>query len=55
VSKQQIQSRLCEWDEELTDGAIEVYVHRVRRKLAGSGAGIRTVRGFGYLLEVPGA
>lgn len=52
VSKSQIQSRLCEWDQELTDGAIEVHIHRVRRKLANSGANIRTVRGFGYLLEV---
>ena len=32
-------------------GMIEVYVHRLRRKLEGSGVSIRTVRGLGYLLE----
>lgn len=32
-------------------GALEVYIHRLRRKLEGSGLGIRTVRGLGYLLE----
>lgn len=31
--------------------AIEVYVHRLRRKLDGAGVAIRTVRGLGYLLE----
>jgi two-component system OmpR family response regulator len=30
---------------------IEVYIHRLRRKLEGSGLVIRTVRGLGYLLE----
>ena len=32
-------------------GMIEVYIHRLRRKLEGSGLAIRTVRGLGYLLE----
>lgn len=32
-------------------GSIEVYIHRLRRKLEGSGLAIRTVRGLGYLLE----
>ncbi len=31
--------------------SIEVYIHRLRRKLDGSGVVIRTVRGLGYLLE----
>jgi two-component system OmpR family response regulator len=31
--------------------AIEVYIHRLRRRLEGSGLDIRTVRGLGYLLE----
>jgi two-component system OmpR family response regulator len=30
---------------------IEVYIHRLRRRLEGSGLDIRTVRGLGYLLE----
>lgn len=33
------------------DNAIEVYVHRLRRRLGHSGAIVRTVRGLGYLLE----
>jgi two-component system OmpR family response regulator len=32
-------------------GMIEVYIHRLRRKLEDSGLAIRTVRGLGYLLE----
>ena len=35
----------------LASNALEVYVHRLRRKLADSGLGIRNVRGLGYLLE----
>ncbi len=31
--------------------SVEVYIHRLRRKLEGSGLTIRTVRGLGYLLE----
>jgi two-component system OmpR family response regulator len=31
--------------------SIEVYIHRLRRKLEPSGLSIRTVRGLGYLLE----
>jgi two-component system OmpR family response regulator len=51
VSKAQIQQHLCEWDESLSDAAIELYVHRVRRKLEAVPVEIRTVRGFGYLLQ----
>lgn len=51
VSKAQIRGRLCEWSGELTDGAIELYVHRLRRRLAGSGVRLSTVRGFGYLMQ----
>ncbi len=35
-------------------GMVEVYIHRLRRKLDGSGVAIRTVRGLGYLLELEG-
>jgi two-component system OmpR family response regulator len=51
VSKAQIQSHVCDWQEDLTDSAVEIYVHRVRRKLETAGVEIRTVRGFGYLLQ----
>ncbi|AKJ28461.1 response regulator transcription factor [Caldimonas brevitalea] len=36
-------------------GSIEVYIHRLRRKLEPSGISIRTVRGLGYLLELDAA
>ena len=35
----------------LSHDALEVYVHRLRRRLQGSGAAIHTVRGLGYVLE----
>jgi DNA-binding response OmpR family regulator len=43
---------LAERNLDLADSAAEVYVSRLRRKLAGSSATIRTLRGFGYVLEV---
>jgi two-component system OmpR family response regulator len=51
VSKNQLVDHLCEWGEEVTTNAIEVYVHRLRRKLEPSGVKIVTVRGLGYCLE----
>lgn len=35
----------------LASNALEVYIHRLRRKLADSGLNIRNVRGLGYMLE----
>ncbi|TXI21188.1 MAG: response regulator transcription factor [Roseateles sp.] len=40
--------------DEAAAGSIEVYIHRLRRKLEGSGLAIRTARGVGYLLETAG-
>jgi two-component system, OmpR family, response regulator len=51
VSKQQIIDAILSWGEELTLNAVEVYVSRVRLKISGSGVVIRTIRGFGYMLE----
>ncbi len=34
-----------------TSNALEVYIHRLRRKLVDSGLNIRNVRGLGYMLE----
>jgi len=53
VSKDQLVSHMCEWGEEVSPNAIEVYVHRLRRKLEPSGVRIVTVRGLGYSLEKP--
>lgn len=38
-----------------TSNALEVYVHRLRRKLAGSTLNIRNIRGLGYMLETASA
>lgn len=51
VSKEQLIESLCAWGEEVTPNAIEVYMHRLRKKLEGGGVDIRTVRGLGYLLD----
>ena len=51
VSKQQIIDAILPWGEDVTQNAVEVYVSRLRLKLEGSGVAIRTIRGFGYLLE----
>lgn len=51
VSKAQLIDHLCEWGEEVSNNAIEVYVHRLRRKLEAGGIRITTVRGLGYCLQ----
>ena len=51
VNKEQLAEQLYGWDEEVGANAIEVYVHRLRRKLEPAGVKIRTIRGLGYLLE----
>ncbi len=53
VSKEQMMEHLFEAGEEVTIGAIEVYVHRLRKKLEDAQVLIKTVRGLGYLLEKP--
>ncbi|HMM51529.1 MAG TPA: response regulator transcription factor [Burkholderiaceae bacterium] len=53
VSKEQIVDHVCEWGDEISLNAIEVYVHRLRRKLEGCEIRIATVRGLGYCLERP--
>ncbi|MGE5169326.1 MAG: response regulator [Rudaea sp.] len=51
VSKEQIIDHLFGFGDDVGSNAIEVYVHRVRRKLEPFGVEIRTVRGMGYLLD----
>jgi len=52
VSKQVLSNHIVALDVSLSVEAIEIYVHRLRRKIEGSGAHIRTLRGLGYMLEV---
>ena len=51
TSRAQLVEALCDWDQELTDNGLDIAIHRLRRKLHGSGTGVRTIRGLGYLLE----
>ena len=51
VSKQVLSNKLSTFDEVLGDNALEAFISRLRKKLAGSGAMIRTWRGLGYAVE----
>ena len=51
VAKRKLADRMSRWDKEITDNAIEIYVSRLRTKLACDGLSIRTVRGIGYRLD----
>lgn len=53
VSKEHLVDHVCEWGEEVSTNAIEVYIHRLRKKLERGGVKIVTVRGLGYCLERP--
>ena len=51
VGKDKLVERLCEWGEEVSINAIEVYIHRLRKKIEKGPIRIATVRGLGYCLE----
>jgi two-component system OmpR family response regulator len=51
TSREHVIEALCTWNEALTDNGLDIAIHRLRRKLAGHGVNLRTVRGLGYLLE----
>ncbi len=51
VSKAQLAEKFSSWSDEIGPNAIEVYVHRLRKKLEPSQITIRTIRGLGYLME----
>jgi two-component system OmpR family response regulator len=54
VSKDRIAQRLAvDSSEALADNAIEVYIHRVRKRIETYDVVILTIRGLGYLLEIP--
>jgi two-component system OmpR family response regulator len=54
ASKNQMLDHMCEWSEEVSTNAIEVYVHRLRRKLEAAGVEIVTTRGIGYRIQKAG-
>ena len=51
VSKKDLSNKLSDFEEALADNALEAFISRLRKKLAPSGASIRTLRGLGYLME----
>ena len=51
MSKQQILDRVFSDDEDVHPAAVEVFVHRLRKRLENKGVRIVTIRGLGYALE----
>ena len=51
LSTEQLEEKLYGWGEEVASNAVEVHVHRLRKKLGA--AWIRNVRGVGYRLVEP--
>ncbi|WP_374666926.1 response regulator [Ramlibacter sp.] len=51
VSKRELATKLSAVGDMLTDNALEAFISRLRKRLAGAGVNIRTLRGLGYLLE----
>ncbi|MBI5174097.1 MAG: response regulator [Candidatus Melainabacteria bacterium] len=51
VPKKALVEHLASWEEAPSDNAMEIVIHRLRRKLCTAGVEISTVRGFGYLLR----
>jgi len=52
LSKQEILDRVFSDEQDVHPEAVEVMVHRLRKRLAGSSVRISTLRGLGYVLEV---
>lgn len=52
VTKQQITQTLSAIDADFSENAVEVYVYRLRKRLEDTQVSIKTVRGFGYMLEL---
>jgi DNA-binding response OmpR family regulator len=55
ASKEKLLQALTGWDREITPNAVEVYISRLRGKLEPHGVGLRSIRGFGYRLELTAA
>ena len=55
VAKRALVDARSERNLELNDAAVELYVSRLRKKLEGTGTGIRTLRGVGYQLAISAA
>lgn len=51
VSKEQLVEQIYNYDQEVSHNAIEVYVHRLRKKIGTTGLVVRTLYGRGYALD----
>jgi two-component system response regulator TctD len=51
MSRQQLVDRVFGDEDEVQSGALDVLMHRLRRRLDGRGVRIQTYRGLGYALE----
>lgn len=51
VSKEQLVEQIYTYDQEVSQNAIEVYVHRLRKKIGDTGLMVRTLYGRGYALD----
>ncbi|CAM8671610.1 OmpR Response regulators consisting of a CheY-like receiver domain and a winged-helix DNA-binding domain [Comamonadaceae bacterium] len=55
ANKDKLLQALTGWDKEITPNAVEVYISRLRGKLEPHGVALRSIRGFGYRLELAAA
>ena len=52
ANKDKLLLALTGWDKEITPNGVEVYISRLRGKLEPFGIALRSIRGFGYRLEL---
>jgi len=51
IDKQRITNLISSWDQEVTENAVGIVIHRLRKKLEEANIAIRSSRGLGYRLE----
>ncbi len=54
VSKEQLASHLSDFDADVSHNAIDIIIHRLRKKLESANVNVETHRGVGYRLEQNG-
>jgi len=52
ISRQQLLDRIFKDDDDIQSSAIDVLVHRLRKRLENSGVQLKTYRGLGYELDL---
>lgn len=52
LTKRQFVNQLTSYDDDVSESSIEIYVHRLRKKLPTDSVVISTIRGLGYRLDV---